>query len=157
MLWGESPGRPTQLDYTFTLEPEERAPDLRIRGTVMLDTLIQGPPSLQMVTIPCCPSWHAALKNTSRHNNRRNWMFASTASQRALRVVTAASGAMSSTWAQTRFNGYSGAWDYWGQAPTLLRARPEDMSLSSKNLRFFGDRAPKKWPCGQLIHQTEHV
>jgi hypothetical protein len=26
-----------------------------------------------------------------------------------------------------------------------------------KILRFFGDRAPKKWPCGQLIHQTEHV
>ena len=29
--------------------------------------------------------------------------------------------------------------------------------LEGKTLRFFGDAAPKKWPCGQLIHQTEHV
>ena len=26
-----------------------------------------------------------------------------------------------------------------------------------KILRFFGDWAPKKWPCGQLIYQTEYV
>jgi NADPH:quinone reductase-like Zn-dependent oxidoreductase len=29
--------------------------------------------------------------------------------------------------------------------------------INQKDLRFFGDQAPKKWPCGQLIHQTEHV
>lgn len=32
-----------------------------------------------------------------------------------------------------------------------------DKKYATKDLRFFGDRAPKKWPCGQLIHQTEHV
>ena len=31
------------------------------------------------------------------------------------------------------------------------------LDYASKKLRFFGDWAPKKWPCGQLIHQTEHV
>ena len=28
---------------------------------------------------------------------------------------------------------------------------------AEKVLRFFGDWAPKKWPCGQLIYQTEYV
>ena len=37
----------------------------------------------------------------------------------------------------------------------------ESITLSAKQrwkiLRFFGDWAPKKWPCGQLIYQTEYV
>ena len=40
-----------------------------------------------------------------------------------------------------------------------MRRNPDEADdyYRSKILRFFGDAAPKKWPCGQLIHQTEHV
>jgi len=44
---------------------------------------------------------------------------------------------------------YSGAMDH--SLPNYGRIH------AGKNLRFFRDQAPKKWPCGQLIHQTEYI